>query len=272
MSLSHNINCLPEKLLLSIFQLTGTGTYSDPHILPGIVIASHVCKRWRYLILQTQSLWTVMSISNTEKDYAHHVRVWLTRSGALPVDITIYWDSSWVERKAEEALFPIDDAAPWADDTSESPYVKRSYMEYERFHELECWSLMCELERHKHRWRSFKWNTTSDHLIQGDADADADVTLVDASDHIPSSMDSDSTSYMGVSREFSSRSSYSIDEFPSWSSIDKVSLNSKPSTRIRKNSFFTRYKTSARRFWSKFWDLLHFFCCRIDYSMSPVYK
>lgn len=260
MSHSHNINCLPEKLLLSIFQLISTGTYSGPHILPGIVIASHVCKRWRYLILQTQSLWTVMSISNTEKDYAHHARVWLTRSGALPVDITVYWDSSWVERKAEEALFPIDDAAPWAGDAS--PYVKRSYLEYERFHELECWSLMCELERHKHRWRSIKWNTTSDHLIQGDVDADADVTLVDASDHT-AGMDSNSTIYMGVSRESSSRSSYSI---------DKVSLDSKVPVRTRKNSFFTRYKTSAHRFWLKFWDLLHFFCCRIDYSMSPVYK
>ncbi|KAG2036671.1 hypothetical protein BDR03DRAFT_959140 [Suillus americanus] len=245
----HNINCLPTKLLLSIFQLTGT--HGGPRILPGIVIASHVCKRWRYLILQTQSLWTVMSISNREKDYAHHARVWLTRSGILPVDITIHWDSSWVERKAEQALFPIDDAAPWADDK----YIKRSYMEYERFHELERKSLMCELERHKHRWRSFRWNAISDRLIQ--ENADTDVTLVDASEHIPG-MDSNSTIYVVVSCDSASQSSYSIDDFPSWSSIDKVSLHSKASVRKRKNSFFTKYKTSARRFWSKLWGLLHF--------------
>lgn len=238
----HNINCLPAKLLLNIFQLTVT--HGGPRILPGIVIASHVCKRWRYLTLQTQSFWTAMSISNREKDYVHHVRVWLTRSGALPVDITIYWDWSWVERKAEDALFPIDDAAPWADDTSQ--YVRRSYMEYERFHELERKSLMCELERHKHRWRSFRWNATLDRLIH--ENADTDVTLVDASDHIPG-IDSNSTIHMVVSRDSASRSSYSI---------DKVSLDSKTSVRTRKNSFFTRYKTSARRFWSKLWGLLRF--------------
>ncbi|KAG2339343.1 hypothetical protein BDR05DRAFT_968075 [Suillus weaverae] len=240
MSHPYNINCLPAELLLSIFQLTGT--YGGPYILPGIVIASHVCKRWRYLILQTQSLWTVISISNREKDYAHHARVWLTRSGILPVDITIHWDSSWVERKAEEALFPIDDVAPWADETSQ--YIRRSYMEYERFRELKRQSLMCELERHKHRWCSFKWIATSVRLIE--ESTDADVTLVDASEHLPG-MDSDSAIYMVVSRDF-----------PSLSSIDKVSLYSKASDRTRKDSFFTRHKTSARRFWSKFWDLLHF--------------
>ncbi|KAG1840311.1 hypothetical protein C8R48DRAFT_781783 [Suillus tomentosus] len=240
MSHLHNINCLPAELLLSIFQLTGT--LGGPRILPGIVIASHVCKRWRYLTLQTQSLWTMISISNREKDYAHHARVWLTRSGVLPVDITIHWDSSWVERKAEEALFPIDDAAPWADETSQ--YIRRSYMEYERFRELKRQSLMCELECHKHRWRSFKWNATSDRLIEDSADAD--VTLVDPSDYFPG-MDSNSAIYMVVSRDF-----------PSLSSIDKVSLDSKASVCTRKNTFFTRHKTSVRRFWSKFWDLLHF--------------
>jgi hypothetical protein len=168
MSYLHNINRLPAELLLSIFQRVGT--HGGPHILPGIVIASHVCKRWRYLILQTQSLWTVMSISNRERDYAHHARVWMTRSGVLPVDITIYWDSSWVERKAEEALFPIDDVAPWADETSQ--YIRRSYMEYERFRELKRQSLMRELECHKHRWRSFKWNAIPDRLIEESAGAD----------------------------------------------------------------------------------------------------
>ncbi|KAG0695995.1 hypothetical protein DFH29DRAFT_244197 [Suillus ampliporus] len=168
MSQPHNINRLPAEMLLSIFRLTGT--HGGPHGLPGIVIASHVCKCWRYLILQTQSLWTVLSISNREKDYADHARVWLMRGGVLPVDITIRWDSALVERKAEEALFPIDDAAPWADETSQ--YVRRSYMEYERFRELKRQSLMCELERHKHRWRSFKWNASSDGLIEESADAD----------------------------------------------------------------------------------------------------
>ncbi|KAG1857450.1 hypothetical protein F4604DRAFT_1795925 [Suillus subluteus] len=199
MSHPHNINCLPAKLLLNIFQLTGT--------------------------------------HGREKDYAHHAR--------LPVDITIHWDWSWVERKAERALFPIDDAAPWADHTSQ--YIRRSYTEYERFHELERKSLMCELERHKHRWRSLRWNETSDCLIQDNADTD--VTLVD---HIPG-MDSNSTIYMVVSHDFPSQSSYSIDDFRSWSSID-----SKASVRKRKSYFFTRYKTSARRFWSKFLDLLRF--------------
>lgn len=239
MSHPHNINRLPAELLLSIFQLTGI---HGGRILPGIVIASHVCKRWRYLILQTQSLWTAISISNREKDYAHHARVWLTRSGVLPVDVTIHWDSSWVERKAEEALFPIDDVAPWADETSQ--YIRRSYMEYERFRELKRQSLMCELERHKHRWRSFKWNATSDHLIEDSADAG--MTLVNASNHFPG-MDSNSTVYMVVSGEF-----------PSLTSIDKVSLDSKASIRTRKGSFFTRHKNSVRRFWSKIWDLLHF--------------
>lgn len=244
----HNINCLPAKLLLSIFQLTEVN--SDPRVLPGIVIASHVCKRWRYLILHTQSLWTVMSISNREKDYAHHARVWLTRSGVLPVDITIHWDSSWVERKAEEALFPIDDAAPWADDTLQ--YVRRSYMEYERFHELEHQLLMSELELHKRRWRSLKWYATSDHLIQ--ENTDEDVTLVDAPDHIPG-MDLTSTTYRAVSHNFPSQSSYSIDDSPS---ITKMSLDSEASVHTRKNSFFTKSKICARRFWSKLWDLLHF--------------
>ncbi|KAG1743654.1 uncharacterized protein EDB91DRAFT_220308 [Suillus paluster] len=168
MSHPRNINSLPAELLLSIFRLTGT--HGSPHGLPGIVTASHVCKCWRYLILQTQSLWTVLSISNREKHYADHARVWLTRSGVLPVDITVHWDSALVERKAEDALFPIDDAAPWADESSQ--YVRRSYMEYERFRELERRSLMRELERHKHRWRSFKWNVTSGGLFEESADVD----------------------------------------------------------------------------------------------------
>ncbi|KAG1738748.1 hypothetical protein EDB19DRAFT_1713030 [Suillus lakei] len=204
MSHPHNINCLPAELLLSIFRLAET--------------------------------------HGREKDYAHHARVWLTRSGVLPVDITIHWDSSWVERKAEEALFPIDDAAPWADESSQ--YIRRSYMEYERFRELKRQSLMSELERHKHRWRSFIWNATSDRLIEDSIDVD--LTVVDASDHLLG-VDSNSAVYMVVSRGF-----------PSLSSIDIVSLDSKVSVRTRKNSFLTRQKTSARRFWSKFWDLLHF--------------
>ncbi|OAX39080.1 hypothetical protein K503DRAFT_799929 [Rhizopogon vinicolor AM-OR11-026] len=164
----YHINCLPAELLLSIFRLTETR--GRPHGLPGLVIVSHVCRRWRYLTLQTHSLWTVISISNKEKDYAHHARVWLERSGALPVDITVYWDSALVERRAEATLFPIDDAAPWADETSH--YVRRSYMEYERFRELERQSLMRELDGHKHRWRSFKWSVTS---VVSEENADADV-------------------------------------------------------------------------------------------------
>jgi hypothetical protein len=110
-----------------------------------------------------------MSISNREKDHVHHARAWLERSGALPVDIIVYWDWALVERRAEATLFPIDDAAPWADETSQ--YVRRSYMEYERFREVERQSLMRELDRHKHRWRSFKWNATSV-MIEESADAD----------------------------------------------------------------------------------------------------
>lgn len=164
----HHINCLPAELLLSIFRLTDTR--GRPHGLPELVIASHVCRRWRYLTLQTHSLWTVMSISNREKDYAHHGRVWLERSGSLPVDIIVHWDSALVEQRAEATLFPIDDVAPWADESSQ--YVRRSYMEYERFSELERQSLMRELDRHKHRWRSFTWNPTSDGLVEESAYAD----------------------------------------------------------------------------------------------------
>lgn len=169
---THHIDCLPVELLLSIFRLTETR--GRPHGLPGLVIASHVCRRWRNLTLQTHSLWTVMSISNREKDYAHHARVWLERSGGLPVDIVVYWDSALVEQRAETTLFPVDDAAPWADEIS--PYVRRSYMEYERFRKIERQSLMRELDRHRHRWRSFRWDTASDGLV--DEGLDADVVSV----------------------------------------------------------------------------------------------
>jgi hypothetical protein len=111
-----------------------------------------------------------MSISNREKDYAHHAQMWLERSGALPVDIVVYWDSALVEQRAETTLFPIDDAAPWADEASQ--FVRRSYMEYDRFREIERQSLMRELDRHKHRWRSFTWNTMVDGLVEESADAD----------------------------------------------------------------------------------------------------
>ena len=105
------INQLPQKILSIIFrhsvdldngypQLHSLveqehGSYHDEtstitsEILAFELLISHVCRHWRNIALETPSLWTNISVTNTACLPYERVATYLERSKSLPLDICI---------------------------------------------------------------------------------------------------------------------------------------------------------------------------------------
>ncbi|KAI0301763.1 hypothetical protein B0F90DRAFT_1717600 [Multifurca ochricompacta] len=72
----HPINRLPTELLAHIFDFLGSGA----HVVP----ASHVCQRWRSIILSTPSLWSIIR----EDDDIQAAQCFMQRSKSMPLDVS----------------------------------------------------------------------------------------------------------------------------------------------------------------------------------------
>ncbi|KAF8871993.1 hypothetical protein BD779DRAFT_1679985 [Infundibulicybe gibba] len=96
----YRIVWLPAEIVLRIVQL---GSQDPDCSLPSdrAILASHVCSRWRKLVVRCPSLWTDVcsrNIPSKKLSIAHAFTV-LARSGQLPLDITIEVESGFLGGK-----------------------------------------------------------------------------------------------------------------------------------------------------------------------------
>ncbi|KAH7923319.1 hypothetical protein BV22DRAFT_1130759 [Leucogyrophana mollusca] len=103
----------------------------DLGLKPQIVVSS-VCTRWRSIALATHSLWACLKISCRESPPFDRVETWISRTGAVPLDIDIDCDPS-----SPELMF-LEDEEP-------IPISSQDLTD-----------LLDILLPHLHRWRSFK--------------------------------------------------------------------------------------------------------------------
>ncbi|KAG6335962.1 hypothetical protein ID866_3115 [Astraeus odoratus] len=69
---------------------------------PFQLLASHICRHWRNVALETPSLWNKIYISDDDSPPFDRVTTYLQRSKSLPLDITIGWEpSDYVEQLVE---------------------------------------------------------------------------------------------------------------------------------------------------------------------------
>ncbi|KAH7913360.1 hypothetical protein BJ138DRAFT_1111533 [Hygrophoropsis aurantiaca] len=102
-----SIHQLPAEILLLIFEIIKSDLAVHFHKLsaprqtkvpkwPVEVIISHICTFWRSLVLAAPSLWITININVLSGPHRHlpfdRVHAYLTRSGALPIDIRIVDD------------------------------------------------------------------------------------------------------------------------------------------------------------------------------------
>ncbi|OAX33600.1 hypothetical protein K503DRAFT_775443 [Rhizopogon vinicolor AM-OR11-026] len=184
------IHRLPDDLLCMIFKLVGDevqATYDDSfneqlnsthwddwgdnedyydilgHYRPAtdrppsesaLVSAERVCKRWKCVLLQMPSLWSVLQISFCEGAASlEHAQTFLRRSGTHPLKITLLWDDlAWINPDEIEDKYPIEGVP-----LSHQATMAGIHLVF----------LMQELYAHVHRWREFTLRTTSVvHTIQ----------------------------------------------------------------------------------------------------------
>src|SRR5882757_2973135 len=74
------VNRLPPELLVHIFSFLGGGAF--------VVPASHVCRRWRDVALDTPSLWTVIR----EEDDIFAAQSFMERSRHAKLDVSVLID------------------------------------------------------------------------------------------------------------------------------------------------------------------------------------
>ncbi|KAG1822501.1 uncharacterized protein BJ212DRAFT_1585317 [Suillus subaureus] len=116
-----------------------------------LIAAMCVCERWRRLISQTPTLWTVLQISFGDVASLELVRTFLQLSGTHPLKITLLWNDphnpfNGAPRRASPSYdhnlnlpAPVDES------------VAGAYLVL----------IILELYVHVHRWREFTMRTTS---------------------------------------------------------------------------------------------------------------
>ncbi|KAJ8588557.1 hypothetical protein M405DRAFT_819506 [Rhizopogon salebrosus TDB-379] len=121
-----------------------------------LISAEGVCQRWKCLLSQMPSIWTVLQISFHEGAASlERARTFLRRSGTHPLNITLLWDNlDWVDppelkdshRMAGEPPGPSFDSIMAG---------------------IDLVLLLQELYAHVHRWREFTLRVTSvTHMYQ----------------------------------------------------------------------------------------------------------
>ncbi|OJA17500.1 hypothetical protein AZE42_09411 [Rhizopogon vesiculosus] len=119
-----------------------------------LVSAERVCERWKCVLLQMSSLWSVLQISFREGAASlEHARTFLRRSGTHPLKITLLWDDlAWINPGEIEDNYPTEGVPP-----SRQVFMAGIHLVF----------LMQELYAHVHRWCEFTLRTTSVvHTIQ----------------------------------------------------------------------------------------------------------
>ncbi|KAI9443199.1 hypothetical protein H4582DRAFT_2072275 [Lactarius indigo] len=96
---STPVNNLPNELLSSIFTLEEEEEEHGPR-LPFHVLVSHVCRRWRGVVIGIPTLWTYLDFA--EGPPFDKSQAWLERSKDQPLDIELDYDGS--EDQADSSL------------------------------------------------------------------------------------------------------------------------------------------------------------------------
>ncbi|KAI0348116.1 hypothetical protein BDW22DRAFT_1350266 [Trametopsis cervina] len=97
---SLGIHDLPAEILVLIFEEGGRLTLQDDH-LPFAVLATHVCRLWRRVALNTSSVWCSIPVHPLRPGLTEH---FLSRSGRLPLDVCLHFKKVL---KTESALATI---------------------------------------------------------------------------------------------------------------------------------------------------------------------
>ncbi|KDQ55569.1 hypothetical protein JAAARDRAFT_323590 [Jaapia argillacea MUCL 33604] len=149
-----DIKNLPNELLEYIFRYAATGVrpVGENQELPFSISASHVCRHWRELSLNTPGLWSRLNISILRSWEEERVRVCLERSRKALLDIRL-------------------SRHDWADGSSQQDEASCS-MKMPAFISL--------LLPHIHRWRTLAINIDPDRV---DVDGPYIAVLKQLSDH-----------------------------------------------------------------------------------------
>ena len=95
--LGTSVDSLPNEMLSYIFTLGseeeeeaeyGLAIRRRPRHLPFKVLVSHICRRWRTVVIETSTLWTHLKFA--EGPPFHKSRTWLERSKRCMLDIDLY--------------------------------------------------------------------------------------------------------------------------------------------------------------------------------------
>ncbi|KAJ8590038.1 hypothetical protein M405DRAFT_933086 [Rhizopogon salebrosus TDB-379] len=110
-----------------------------------LISALGVCERWKCLLSQMPSMWTVFQLFyDGSAACLEHARTFLQHSGTLPLKITLLWDHlAWIERHRDSPAGPDPELC---DATSAG---------------IDLVLLIKELYTHVHRWHEFTLRTTS---------------------------------------------------------------------------------------------------------------
>lgn len=86
------IDTLPNELLNLVFEYCVSPSYSTPLIHRISITLSHVCSRWRFIVLFAPQLWTQVHIQSCHKEIHQKLAEytqWLTRSGSAPLSVSV---------------------------------------------------------------------------------------------------------------------------------------------------------------------------------------
>ncbi|KAF9790599.1 hypothetical protein BJ322DRAFT_400046 [Thelephora terrestris] len=66
----------------------------DNYAYQGLIVLTHVCRRWRDVLISRSSLWTQLDFVNVDK-----TRTYIERSGASPLEISLKRGYRWADLK-----------------------------------------------------------------------------------------------------------------------------------------------------------------------------
>jgi hypothetical protein len=123
-----------------------------------LISAEGVCQRWKCLLSQMPSIWTVLQISFCEGAASlERARTFLRHSGTRPLKITLLWDDlAWVDPRELKDSHSLRMAGESPGPSFDSIMAG-----------IDLVLLMQELYAHVHRWREFTLRVTSvTHMYQ----------------------------------------------------------------------------------------------------------
>ncbi|KAF9500043.1 hypothetical protein BDN71DRAFT_1586289 [Pleurotus eryngii] len=101
------INKLPVEILCDIFSICDETGGNQP--CGSKIVLSHVCRRWRGVVLCMPMMWSHISVETPNRTSAERMTAHFRRSGAYPVSLTILegMSGSLEQRDAIKRLLPI---------------------------------------------------------------------------------------------------------------------------------------------------------------------